>query len=328
MRLAAAVALVALAIPATAAAGDNDLILARLGLIRTDGAGDPVSVVGQNLEFRALASELGVVLAPRLMAPADTLGFGGFQFSADVGYTSISSSASWWRALESSTDPFGGGGTAHGNDTMSTVGIFARKGMWFPVPSSEVGVGFVHLLDSGLWSAQTYAKIGLHEGYHDLPVPSVAVRGAVSRLMGSKELDLTVASFDVSISKQIGVGGTWTLSPYGGWNLLIIVPRSEVLDATPGIDSLMPGNEMDANLNFVFRDQDDILRHRFFLGAKLQYYVFELTLEGNFAMAGRSEDDRSGTDEACTFESTTVQCDSEDRGRAQKTFSVSLGLDF
>jgi hypothetical protein len=211
---------------------------------------------------------------------------------------------------------------------MQTVGIFARKGMWFPVPSSEIGAGFVHLLDSGLWSAQTYAKIGLHEGYHDLPVPSVAVRGAVSRLMGSKELDLTVASFDVSVSKQVGVGGTWTLSPYGGWNLLVIVPRSEVLDATPGVDPLMPGNEDDTNLNFVFKDQDDILRHRFFLGAKLQYYVFALTLEGNFAMAGRSSDDRSGTDMPCGFGSDTIQCDSEDRGRAQKTFSVSLGLDF
>lgn len=325
MRLAAVVALVALATPATAEAGDNDLILSRLGLIRTDGAGEPIAVVGQNLEFRALASELGVVLAPRLMAPADTLGFGGFQFSADVGTTSISSDASWWRARESSP---GMTGASHGSGTMSTVGVFARKGMWFPVPSSEVGVGFVHLLDSGLWSAQTYAKIGLHEGYHDLPVPSVAVRGAVSRLMGSKELDLTVASFDVSISKQIGVGGTWTLSPYGGWNLLIIVPRSEVLDATPGIDPLMAGNEEDSNLNFVFKDQDDILRHRFFLGAKLQYYVFQLTLEGNFAMAGRSSDDRAGTDEACTYGSVTVQCDSEDRGRAQRAFSVSLGMDF
>jgi len=328
MRLAAAVALVALATPATALAGDNDMVLSRLGLIRTDSTGTPTAVVGQNLEFRALASELGVVLAPRLMSPSDTLGFGGFQFSADVGYTSITSDASWWRVLESSPDPSGAAGMTHGNDAMSTIGLFARKGMWFPVPSSEVGVGFVHLLDSGLWSGQMYAKVGLHEGYHDLPIPSVAVRGAVSRLMGSKELDLTVASFDVSMSKQLGVGGTWTWSPYGGWNLLVIVPRSEVLDATPNIDSLMPGNEDDTNLNFVFRDQDDILRHRFFLGAKFQYYVFEVTLEGNFAMAGTSSDDRSMTDEDCTFGGMTTICDSEDRGRAQKSFSVSLGLDF
>src|SRR5438128_637824 len=32
--------------------------------------------------FRSLMSELGVVIAPRLQTPADTLGFAGFQVSA------------------------------------------------------------------------------------------------------------------------------------------------------------------------------------------------------------------------------------------------------
>ena len=309
-------------------AGDNDLVLNRLTLVQNDGTGTPVSVVGQNLEFRALVSELGVVLAPRLLAPSDTLGFSGFQFSADVGYTSVSSDESWWRALESSPDPGAMTGVDHGGGTMSTLGLFVRKGMWFPVPSVEVGAGFVHLMDSSMWAAQTYAKIGLHEGYHDLPLPSLAVRGAASRLMGSNQLDLTVASLDVSISKQLGIGGTWALSPYGGWNMLFIIPRSEVLDATPHIDSLEPGNDDDANLNFVFKDQDNVLRQRIFVGTKMQYYVFELTLEAAFALAGSSVDDRSGADTDCALMSTTTSCDSPDQAGAQSTFSMSLGLDF
>jgi hypothetical protein len=314
------VALALLLASSTAHAGKNDLVLTRLGNIQTDGAGTPIDVVGQNLEFRALMSELGVVLAPRLLAPSDTLGFGGFQFTADVGYTTYSNSETWWRVLESSD------GDQHGSGAMSTVGVFARKGMWFPVPSSELGAGFVHLMDSDLWSAQLYGKVAFHEGYHDLPIPSVAARGAVSRLMGSNQIDLTVASFDVSLSKQFGIGGTWTLSPYAGWNLLVIIPRGEVLDATPDIDSLdMPE---DSNLNFVFRDQDDILRHRLFAGAKMQYYVFQLTIEAAFALKGGSEDDRGGTDTPCTLMSTTETCDSKDLAQGQRTLSVSMGLDF
>jgi hypothetical protein len=300
----------------TAAAGDNDLVLSRLGKIKTDGTGTPIAVVGQNLEYRSLVSELGVVMAPRLLSPADTNGFGGFQFNADLGYTSVSSDASWWRARDGV------------DGTLQTLGLFARKGMWFPVPSVEVGAGMVHLMDSGLWSAQTYAKIGIHEGYHDLPVPSVAVRGGVSRLMGSKDIDLTVASVDVSMSKQFGIGGTWGLEPYGGWNLLLIVPRSEVLDATPNVDPLDPGNEMDSNLDFVFKDQMDIVRQRFFVGAKMQYYVFDLTLEAAFALKGSSVDDRSGTDVACMADSDVSSCDATDQAAAQSTFTAALGLDF
>ena len=40
--------------------------------------------------YRSLMSELGVVVAPRLMTPADTLGYAGFQFSAELGVTKIS----------------------------------------------------------------------------------------------------------------------------------------------------------------------------------------------------------------------------------------------
>ncbi len=333
MRRSGVVALFALTVAVTAparpaAAGDNDLILGRLVVLTDDtGAGTPTRAVGQSLELRALVSELGVALAPRLLAPADTLGFGGFQFSADISWTSISSEERWWRAMRSSPDATGGGTVSHGADMLPTIGLFARKGIWFPVPSLEFGAGMVHLFDSKIWSGQAYVKVALQEGYHDLPIPSVAVRGGVSRLIGQKDLDLTVISIDGSVSKHVGVGATWGLDPYAGYGLLMMVPRSEVIDPTPNIDPLDPMSVDDRALNFVFKDQDDILRHRLFLGAKLQYYVFQLTLEGSYALAGSSVDDRSGTNE-CMFDSTTTACDSPDQANAQKTFTVSAGFDF
>jgi hypothetical protein len=327
----AGIALAFLCISSTAYADDNDLVLSRLATRIDDGSGN-VTYIGQNLEMRSLASQLGVVLAPHLMTPADTLGFGGFQLTVDYAMTTIDSSASYWRVLQSSPDPSGTGTGEHGDGMMRTVGLFARKGMWFPVPAFEVGAGAIHLVDSNTWAGQLYAKLALHEGYHQLPIPSLAVRGAVSRMMNQRELDLTVSSVDITVSKHFGVGSTWRLDPFGGWNALLIVPRSEVIDPTPNVDPNSPegmaATPPDLLNNFVFKDQDLIVRHRLFFGAKLQYYVFQLTLEASFALAGSSLDDRSGTSDACLPNSMTTVCDAKDAAKSQRTLSMSAGFDF
>lgn len=302
-----------------ATADSNDLVLSRLGDISGTG------VVGSNAEFRALASELGVVMAPRLSEPADTLGFGGFEFSADLAFTSINNSASYWRVLESSPGESG----THGDSSMTTTGLFVKKGIWLPLPSFEVGVGAVHLGQSRLWASQAYLKFALHEGYHDLPLPSLAVRGGVSRMMGSEQLDLTIVSIDGVISKDFGVAGMFQVSPFLGWNWLIIVPRSEVIDKTPHIDAR--NEPMDSRMNFVFSDQDDIYRNRFFLGGKLKYYIFTMTLEAAFALKGSSTDDRRGTDLDCRDvdpASPSADCDAVDTAKAQSTLTATIGLDF
>jgi len=327
MHRALALAVVLSATPVLA--DTNDLVLGRLATRMTDTSGNLVSVVPQNLEFRALSSQLGVIFAPHLLTPADTTGFGGFQLTVDYAMTTYDANASYWRVLQDSPDPAGTGNGAHGEGMMKTVGLFARKGTWFfPGPSFEFGAGAVHLIDSHNWAGQLYAKVALHEGYHDLPIPSLAVRGAVSRVLDQRELDLTITSIDVEVSKHIGVGGTWRLDPFAGWNLLLIVPRSEVIDPTPNVDPLVAGNEEDLLLNYVFKDQDTILRHRIFFGAKLQYYVFQITLEAQFALAGSSIDDRTGTNEACMPSSTTTSCDAKDTAAAQRTLSMAAGFDF
>jgi hypothetical protein len=313
---------------APAAADSNDLVLSRLTTLRTDSSNNVIGAIGQNLELRALSSQLGVVLAPHLLTPADTLGFSGFQLTVDYAMTTVDTSADYWRVLRGSSDPSGSGSTAHGSDMMRTVGLFVRKGMWFPVPSMELGGGAIHLVDSHVWTGQLYTKFALHEGYHDLPIPSLSVRGAVSRMMTQRELDLTIASVDVAVSKHFGVGSTWRFDPFAGWNVLMIIPRSEVIDATPNVDPLVPGNESDIMNNFVFAEQDTILRHRFFVGAKFQYYVFQFTVEAQFALAGSSVDDRAGTTAVCMPDSDTESCDSTDTAKAQRTLSVSAGFDF
>ena len=147
-------------------------------------------------------------------------------------------------------------------------------------------------------------------------------------MMNQRELDLTVASVDVTVSKHFGVGGTWRFDPFAGWDVLMIIPRSEVNDPTPNVDPLTPGNENDTMNNFVFHDQSTIFRQKFFFGAKFQYYVFQLAIEASFALAGSSIDDRTGTSDACMPSSITVNCDSKDTAKLQRTLALSAGFDF
>ena len=289
--------------PNRATAGGNDLVMSRLG--NTVGNG----VIGSNLDFRSLTSQLGVVFAPRLQSPADTLGFSGFQFSTDLSFTTIDADAPYWRAREE-----------EGSNVMPTFSFFARKGIWLPLPSCEIGLGAVHLSDSQMWAAQGYIKFAILEGYHDLPLPSIAIRGAASRVFGSRDLDITLASIDVSISKHVGIDGTFGIEPYIGWNYLINIPRSDVVDKTPHIAN-------DWEMNFVFKDQDNIIRTRIFLGMKAQYHVFTFTAQASFALPGSSTDDRE-VDVVCTSDSTTYGCNSTDEAASQQTYTLSLGLDF
>jgi hypothetical protein len=317
MRLGAIAAI--LVTSATAHAGKNDLVLSRLGEI------DGNNVVPQNEAFRSLVSELGVVVAPKFLSPADSLGFAGFQFSGEYGYTQISGDEPFWCATEEATACGGSGGKAGG---LSTFTVMARKGFWLPLPSFEFGAGATKVLDSRLWAAQLYTKFAVHEGFHDWPLPSVAVRGAVTRLYGSEQLDLTVASLDLSVAKEIGVGGSFQLAPYGGWNVLWIVARSEVIDKTPTIDPVsVPG---DVNMNFVFAEQDNIFRQRFFGGLKLKYYIFAFTAEASFALAGSSSDDMTGTDVDCDDVGPLEQgsCDARDRAGSQLSVAGSFSFDF
>jgi hypothetical protein len=313
--------------PRLAVADDNDLVLSRLGLTTADDGNIPMgTVIPDNRRFRALASELGVALAPRFAGPADSLGFSGFNFSADTSFTTIDSGADYWCATEKSSacTP----GAVKGSGALTTVGLFVRKGIWLPLPSFEFGAGALHLLSSRMWAAQAYAKFAVHEGFHDWPIPSLAVRGAASRLMGSPELDLTVASLDVSASKSFGIGGVANLSPYLGWNVLWIVPRSEVIDKTPNIDAFT--EPTDVTSNFVFEDQDTVLRQRLFGGLKVKYYVFALTLEAGYTLSGSSVDDRSGTDADCASVPATMKdrCDAADSAPGQASYTFSLAMDF
>jgi hypothetical protein len=289
-----------------------------------------VDADGQS-RFRSLMSELGVVIAPRLQTPADTLGYAGFQFSAELGFTKINSVKPYWNGV-SAVNP-ANPTNARPDSYLTTVGGFVRKGMWLPLPAFEFGAGALNIVGSRMYAVQAYAKMALQEGFHGWPIPSLAVRGSASQLLGTDQVDLNVYGLDILISKAFGLAGTARIEPFLGWNLLFIDAQSGVIDATPGCDAYAVKQEMgttsvgkhcaasqngswdDLNANFTFPQQDVITRQRWSGGFKLKLSVLFLVTEYDIVPAGHSHDEQQSAA-------------ARDGSGTQQSFSLSAGFDF
>jgi hypothetical protein len=262
---------VAMLSASSARADDNDLTLERIiGPPAMPGMfNDPTDPARQTM-YKSLMSELGVVMAPRALSPADTLGYSGFQLAFESSFTQISNTADFWqKGVEKVSSSF-----------LPTISVMARKGIWLPLPGFEVGAGATKLIDSNLYAVNAYAKLALHEGFHDWAIPSLAVRGAVSHLLGSSQVDLTVISIDATLSKSFGIAGTVTLDPYVGAGTLLGIVRGQVIDTTPGVDAFADGsNSNDINANTTFPDPSTIVRWRIYAGFRLVYAFLALTGE-------------------------------------------------
>jgi hypothetical protein len=296
---------VALLVGASAHAGKYDLDLTRLATPVPDSG----ALVQDDAGFRSLASELGTVMAPRPVDPADSLGLSGFAIAADVGIHTIGADRSYWSAPTRSK----------ADNVLPTLQILGRKGLW---PGLEVGGGASHLFDSRMWAMMGYVKIAFHEGFHHLPIPSIAVRGSFSRLLGAKDLNMTTAAPAITVSHVFGLGKTFSLTPYLGYEALIIIARSHVLDATPNCDEFPDGyNEdcpdggTDAQNEFVFENAGAIVRHRPHFGVRMIFSVIRLGFEAMFTPGGRRDGEVDGTKVA-------------DGSKLQQQYTFSVGLDF
>jgi hypothetical protein len=279
--------------------------------------------------YRSLMSELGVAIAPRLMTPADTLGYAGFQFSAELGVTKISNNQNFWDGTAAVTP--GSTQASRPDSYLTTVGGFVRKGLWLPLPAFEFGAGALSILGSRMYALQGYAKMALQEGFHGWWLPSFAVRGSASQLLGTSDVDMIVYGVDLLTSKAFAIGGTARIEPFFGWSMLFIDARSGVIDATPtcdayashaaaatsaapsGCSAASNGTWDDLNANFTFPKQDAIIRQRWFGGFKLRLSVLFVAAQLEIVPAGTSRDNRSGA---------------ADRSNTQQTYSLSAGFDF
>ncbi|MDJ0765013.1 MAG: hypothetical protein QNJ97_18670 [Myxococcota bacterium] len=159
-------------------------------------------------------------ISPKLLAPAETLGYSGFYMGIEGTLTPREGSKALWDT-----------GTA-GNgypDVMFMPGIHVRKGLpW----SFEIGASLNYLAQSELVGLGGEVKWSLFEGYrHGFRggMPDVAARGTVTRVLGQTDLDMTLVGVDGSISYPFGIGGMISLTPYAGFQYYWAIIRVEPL---------------------------------------------------------------------------------------------------
>lgn len=263
--LAAAAALVAgLGFSADAWALDNDPALHRLCVINEPGSDAPCgkTPLPDQKAFEDLSKEYGLLFAPALLAPAETMGVNGFQLNFQVGVNAVNADEDYWQRGVDDEDPDG---------VLTTLRFDVRKGLPY---SFEIGVNGTYLLESELWSFGGALKWALNEAVDAFPV-DIAVRGSVARMVGSPQLDLTTAGFDLIIGKSFGAGGVANIAPYIAYSPAWVIARSGVIDATPG-------DADDPEASFVFGSKTQVI-HRFVFGTRFVLGAFNFTPEAAVA---------------------------------------------
>jgi hypothetical protein len=211
--------------PARAAA--NDLNIA--GLIHKKGAGEAACTVDgklacDNAGFRALVRELGLVMTPTSLQPAETTGQSGFDFGLDYTFHTMRFNEEYWhatRGIEERDVPL-----------LMTIGASAHKGFVLPVPlTSEVDFGAQYLIDSSLVDIHGKVRVALNEGFRF--IPDLAIEAGISRMLGNNDLDLLTVSAGGQISKGFGIMGTFNLCPYVGYDSIWVNGSSRIIDTNP-----------------------------------------------------------------------------------------------
>ena len=249
---------------------DNDINLNRFATCVSSGdPHDPeykpcIGTVPNLALFESLSADLGLVFSPRFLAPSETLGQAGFEFGGELSFSVIDNKAEHWQlGIQDRTPP----------KVLTTTQIHLRKGLPF---SLEIGAVVGYMVQSELFSLGAELKWALLEGFFFLP--DITVRGTVNTVVGSSELNLTTAGFDISVSKAFGIVGMLSITPYVGYNLVGIFASSRIL--TPG-DSSLPERGVNEP-EFVF-GQTNMTRHRAFFGFRVIFYRLVFSAEADIA---------------------------------------------
>ncbi|MGO8997961.1 MAG: hypothetical protein ACLQVI_31965 [Polyangiaceae bacterium] len=269
-----------------------------------------------NVAFKNLVSELGSALAPSTMHGARTVGFGGFVLSLEAAYTHINSNDSthanpatgyqggvqyWHLGTQGSTDANGNYSTQD-NSPDSLIGVYSlmvRKGLPF---GFELDGALGYVQNTSLWTIGADVRWAILEGFRTGPmgyIPDIAIGGGVRTVTGSSKMYLTTVGIDAELSKPFTLSDSGVITPYLGYQHLIIYGNSAVLDATPNVNAVqqcgetgrnpttgapvcsnnVPGtnqpNDNDFNNNITFNPVQ-LNRERGFLGVTYRYELLYL----------------------------------------------------
>jgi hypothetical protein len=148
------------------------------------------------------------------------------------------------------------------------------------------------------------------EGFRTGPLgvlPDISIGSGVRTLMGTSKFHLTTVGIDAQVSKPIPVADSAQLTPYIGYQRLLIYGDSVIVDSTPNVDALnqcgyagndpqtgapicknklqTPNGPVDNNGDFnnnITFERVRVQRHKGIAGINYRYEV--LYLAGQFAI--------------------------------------------
>lgn len=261
-----------------------------------------------HLAFRNMIAELGFAIAPNAFYPARTTGVGGFALTFEATYTKInadavtdSGSQYWHDGTRGSIDTATKQYSIRNNSPDSFLQIYslkARKGLPF---GFELAGSLGAMANTSMWVGGGDLHWSLLEGFRTGALgymPDISIGAGVRTLTGTSKFHLTTVGIDGKISKPFTLSDSAVLTPYLGYQRLIVFGDSTIVDATPNVDALQQcgyvgpnpdtgspicrnhlsngaENNGDFNNNFTF-DKVRVHRHRMILGLNYRYEMLYL----------------------------------------------------
>ncbi len=235
-----------------------------------------------NGNFRTFVRQFGAAIASSNLAPPETLGHSGFAVAADLSIVDFGT-----QTVKLPTES-----TFQGPLLMP--GLHVRKGLpW----SFELGARASWIEKSRMAVVTVELKWALNEGLTYLP--DIGIKLGVTRLINSRDFNLTVGGVDLGVGKQFAIGGMITLTPYVGWNLGFVGASTDKVDFRPSrtlAESDKP-NEQFKDV-FIYNEVGAFsnTHNRFYGGLRFIGGVLMIGAEFSYTVIGKFKDDTSGTD--------------------------------
>ncbi|MEW5738385.1 MAG: hypothetical protein AB1938_05635 [Myxococcota bacterium] len=267
----------ALALATSARADTYDFKIYQLGNPQVGGTGYTPRA---DANFRAFVRQFGAAMTSVNLAPPETLGHSGFAFNAEL-----------------SVVDFQGG-------TLPTEGEFkgpllipslhVRKGLPY---SFEIGARAAWIEKSRMGAGTFELKWAVNEGFTYLP--DIGVRGSITKLVNTRDFDVTCGGLDIGIGKQFAIAGMITITPYVGWNLMFVGATTSSIDFRPSRtleESDTPGEQYRDFYIFESVLAAQNTHNRFYGGFRFIGGVAIVGAEISYSVLGRFRDAKTGMD--------------------------------
>ncbi len=213
-------------------------------------------------DFKSFSEDFGMAMSYVPASPAEPLGdkLPGIDAGVEASYVKFDTSSLWYTKMNAGLLASGSGDTAPKELYVPRVHI--QVGL--PIIPIDLGVSYTQIPDTDFKLVGYELKWAILSG--GIATPSIAIRGAYTKLSGVDQLDLSTASADISISKGILI-----FTPYAGVGSVWITSTPK----NAATHNPLAGPEL---------QKEDIRKTKGFVGTKIKFFPFlNMDLEADFA---------------------------------------------